>query len=263
MTQDGIWNLLMLSITSLTISVSVLLWFLTDYINIFEEAESSPWEREALATSTRVVIIITGSGVIFAVGCLSGMVAWTHMFILGISLWSQEFYLLSFSILLPIIGALLVGWITVEKVSLKYIIGAFQRTLARFKGKPLSLKGEIEELQLVELSSLKPLSVSARTRQDWNIALEWVERHEREWGLGKGFIRINRRILISLVARQWTLLQSENKAEADNIPQFIAPHLGQALVKCGAIYVVSRNKHLLIAEAACALYEKEAHQIRR
>lgn len=265
MTPDGIWNLLMLSITSLTISVSVLLWFLTDYLNLLQkaDADNSLEEEKALLTSTRVTAIVTGSVLIFVIGCLSGIVTWSHMVELGISLWTQEFYLLSFSTLLPIIGALLAGLLMFEKAD---IGGAFERLWTQFLAKPLNLEDKLQNLQVTNLS-YNPLSPSNRTKQEWNEALKWVEKHQYKWGLGKGFIRYkkNPQILISLVAKQWAILQPkdeqcEQKAKADEIPQLIAPLLVEVFLKYGYIKAVNRDRPLLVAKAACALYEREAHK---
>jgi len=264
MNPDNLWNLLTLATTALTICVTVLLWFLTDYLNrIFLREPSDLIEAQTRFSSERIVIVAIGAMLVILLGSLSCYVALKNLSRLGIPPWTPEFYLFLTSVLLPVVLALFALFALWGGIGIENIRRAFKRLIE----KPLTFQPEDLELDRAELVNTlthSKLSCDYAVFREWTNALSAVRANEKSWGLGRGFLKSNEWILVSLVNKYWGYYVDDNEQDlCRKLPNRIESVLASGLEKRGAEFAVIHRRHVPIAAAACAMFKQQVDKNRR
>ncbi len=252
------WDLLLISIASLTICISILLIFLIEYLRLLNNKETllSIAEREAYSKSIYVLMIIFGALLILIAGIMSGVVAWKNINRLKIPKWSIEFFLLYSCILFPVIGSIVATLSVFIKVGGKNIIDAFKNIFRKYYFKTININlNEIGKKTF--LLSDDDFIVNYLVLQEWNYIKEWVFKNELKWNLGKNFILSNKEALLLIVDDEWKKQQSELRPNSEIIPASIASTIASILSRRKVYSALIRNRPISIAKASCAIYAQE------
>ena len=196
------WNLLLLAVSSLTISVTVLLWFLGDLLGMLRRPELPTSRRQVrvVATSTRALVLVVGVLLSLFGSALASIVTLRNLTGLGVSLWSSEFFLLCVCLAIPLGGGLAALLLIAQNIKAMDLRIAAQRLMMFAWQRPLLLnvEGLVKSEQAPNAESLLP---PWQVEKDWRAVEKWVELQGSSWGLGRGFLRANREALLGLARR--------------------------------------------------------------
>jgi hypothetical protein len=253
MDKETTLSLLRLSAAAIAICLSVLLWYTKHFIDTLRDAESKGMaNRLSLARSPRIFAIIFGVAFVLLGGGLSVSVFWQSVSssIVTVPLWSRGFWLIILCFAAPLIGAFIVAIVAIGQIGwLEGLCGAVNHLLPRRRKKPLDLAAGLDAVVTVQALAFDTgLEVDNAILANWTTSERWVRTNEKKWGLGKGFLRANAKVLAQVVDyERQQLARRESPSDIRKLEAAVSSLLEHALESTGAIDAVILNRPRQIA----------------
>jgi uncharacterized membrane protein len=248
---------------SIAVGFSVLLWYLRHFIDTLQEAEKeSPGARQSLAKSPRIVGVFAGVLFVLSATVLCSVVLFqaSNAGVVSLPLTGAGLCLLLLCICSPALGAVLVALVAVYQVGWRHgVFEAMKNLIPALPAAPIDLHGKVGVLsQALTATPEDALLTEDSTLANWEVSLRWVRTNEARWGLGRGFVKLNQDVLVSLVAGCLRREPNRNCPECfEQLEQSVAEVLNATLSQLGVLNAVLLNRPIQLARAACALYATE------
>lgn len=255
-----IWDLLGLASGALFFGVSLLLWFLKDYLDLLKSAEEKPAdERLALSKSARVTIIAIGVLFITLADGIAVYVAAAHLDEIALQGGHIELVLLFLSLLFPILGAFLAAIVLTQTVGARNILASFAnqfRVAADLSANQTLIPGPY-----LDKPTSPPVTIPLEVLRDWETQFRWVEQRSQAWGMGMAVLENtkNRALLRTLMDRSWAELRAAG-GNAVDLPARIEPVIHRLLKDRKFDLACIQNRPLSIAQGAAYLYFLEINR---